>query len=133
MRSVDQLGENGDLTGRFAAEPFCYLTTVGRRSGRDHTIEIWFAAEGRTLYLISGGGARSDWVRNLVAQPEARVAVGGWSLHVRARLPLVEPPEERERAVRLLHAKYGRRESSLESWLRDAFIVALDVVSERPA
>jgi hypothetical protein len=28
------------------AEPFCYLTTVGRVSGRPHTIEIWFALDG---------------------------------------------------------------------------------------
>ncbi len=52
--------------------PFCYLTTAGRVSGRPHTIEIWFALQGRTLFLLSGGGDRSDWVRNLRRDPAAR-------------------------------------------------------------
>lgn len=38
------------------SEQYCYLTTTGRRSGRDHTIEIWFSATESALYLISGGG-----------------------------------------------------------------------------
>lgn len=44
-----------------------YLTTTGRVSGRPHEIEIWFASagDGRALYLLSGGGERSDWVRNI--------------------------------------------------------------------
>ena len=32
---------------------FCYLTTTGRVSGRQHTIEIWFALEGKILYMYS--------------------------------------------------------------------------------
>jgi deazaflavin-dependent oxidoreductase (nitroreductase family) len=58
------------------SEEYCYLTTVGRRTGRPHTIELWFAARGDTLYLISGGGDRSDWVRNLQADGAAIVRVG---------------------------------------------------------
>ena len=44
---------------------FCYLVTMGRVTGRPHEIEIWSAADGDTLYLLAGAGARSDWVRNL--------------------------------------------------------------------
>ena len=49
------------------AERNGYLTTTGRLSGRPHEIEIWFAAaeDGRTIYLLSGGGERADWVRNI--------------------------------------------------------------------
>jgi hypothetical protein len=36
-----------------AGEDFCYLTTTGRVTGRPHTIEIWFALEGGTLYTLS--------------------------------------------------------------------------------
>ena len=35
---------------------FCYLTTVGRKSGLARTIEIWFGRERDTVYLLSGGG-----------------------------------------------------------------------------
>ncbi|MBK9970646.1 MAG: hypothetical protein IPP16_07885 [Acidimicrobiaceae bacterium] len=39
----------------------CYLTTVGRRTGRSHEVEIWFGVVGDTLYLISGNGPGADW------------------------------------------------------------------------
>ena len=58
---------------RWAGEPFLYLTTVGRRTGRPHRIEIWFAAHEGRLYLLSGGRERADWVRNLQANPRVRL------------------------------------------------------------
>ncbi len=36
-------------------EQFCYLTTTGRKTGRPHTIEIWFGFANDTFYLLSGG------------------------------------------------------------------------------
>src|SRR6186713_3406091 len=39
----------------WAATPFAYLTTTGRRTGQPHRIEIWFAAEQGSIYLLSGG------------------------------------------------------------------------------
>ena len=46
-----------------AGEAYCYLTTTGRVTGEPHTIEIWFGMpeDGRAVYLLSGGGDRSDW------------------------------------------------------------------------
>lgn len=106
----------------------CDLTTTGRRSGHEHTIEIWFASEGASLYLISGGANRSDWVRNLQADPSCTVHVADLRFPATARLPLSDG-DERDRAVTLLHGKYGDQvSSSAEVWRRDAWIVALDRV-----
>ena len=55
---------------------YCYLTTTGRRSGEPHRIEIWFALADGTVYLLSGGGERSDWVKNLMASPEVVLEIG---------------------------------------------------------
>jgi deazaflavin-dependent oxidoreductase (nitroreductase family) len=111
-------------------EQFCYLTTTGRSSGRPHTIEIWFARQGGTLYLLSGGGARSDWVRNLQRQPRVTVRIGrrdGRQLPGRGRV--VEPgsPEDRL-ARRLVHQKYqpGYR-GDLSRWRDSALPVAVDL------
>jgi len=49
---------------RLAGEDFAYLTTTGRKSGRPHRIEIWFAIENGAIYMLSGGGESADWVRN---------------------------------------------------------------------
>src|SRR5215210_5290508 len=62
-----------------AEEDFCYLTTTGRVTGRPHEIEIWFSLvpESQTLYMLSGGGDRSDWVKNLRRNPEVMVRIAG--------------------------------------------------------
>jgi deazaflavin-dependent oxidoreductase (nitroreductase family) len=70
-----------------AEEDFCYLTTRGRVTGRPHEIEIWFALipEAQTLYMLSGGGDRSDWVKNLRRNPQVTVRIAGKRFSGRAR------------------------------------------------
>jgi deazaflavin-dependent oxidoreductase (nitroreductase family) len=112
------------------SRPFCYLTTTGRVTGRAHTIEIWFALQGRTMYLLSGGGRRSDWVRNLLRHPEVTVRLGRRDA---AELPgharLVEPgSDEDERARRLVAGKYQPTYGGdLSGWRRSALPVAVDL------
>ena len=60
-----------------ADDDYCYLTTTGRRTGNPHRIEIWYAAAPGVLYLLAGGGRRSDWVQNLVAEPRVLVEIDG--------------------------------------------------------
>ena len=110
--------------------PFCYLTTIGRVSGRPHTVEIWFALDGRTLYLLSGGGDRSDWVRNLRRHPEVTVRLGrrdAPQLPGRAR-PVDPGSDEDELARRLVTGKYQPTYGGdLSSWRRSALPVAVDL------
>ncbi len=58
------------------AADYCYITTTGRVTGKPHTIEIWFGLEGRTLYVLAGGGQRADFVRNAMKQPNVTVRIG---------------------------------------------------------
>jgi deazaflavin-dependent oxidoreductase (nitroreductase family) len=111
---------------RFADEQYCYLTTRGRRSGRPHRIEIWFAIHEATLYMLSGGRERSDWVRNLQAEPAVGVELGGTCFRGRARV--VSDPAEDERARALVHGKYARTYAGdLSRWRRAALPVAVDL------
>ena len=105
---------------------FCYVTTVGRRTGRPHTVEIWYAREGDTVYVISERAERADWVRNAVAHPVVGVRLGNESWTATARL--VSGAEEKERAGRLVAARYqGWLEGeSLPTWLAGALPVALE-------
>jgi deazaflavin-dependent oxidoreductase (nitroreductase family) len=105
--------------------PFCYLTTRGRRSGRPHRIEIWFARGSGVAYLLSGGGDRSDWVRNLVAEPAVTIEIGGVVHGARARI--VTDPDEDATARRLVLEKYrARGEGELSEWGRTSLPVAVD-------
>ena len=113
---------------RLAGEDFAYLTTTGRRTGRPHTIEIWFAIENGRLYFLSGGRDRADWVRNIRHSAAVRVRVGSRTIAARARV--VEPDAEEDgRARQLLDAKYmGWREGKrLSSWARQSLPVAVDL------
>ena len=115
---------------------FAYLTTTGRRTGQLHTIEIWYGEHEGTVYLLSGGGDRSDWVRNLGATPRVRVRLGG-SRALRADAEgtryatarLVDDPSEDALARRLLASKYqGWREGRpLSEWARTSLPIALDL------
>ena len=111
---------------RLADEDFCYLTTVGRKTGKPHTIEIWFARENGKLYILSGGGESADWVRNLRKTPAVRVRIGSRSVAAKARA--LTASEEGGLARRLLDEKYmgwseGKR---LSSWARNALPVAIE-------
>jgi deazaflavin-dependent oxidoreductase (nitroreductase family) len=121
------IGAVADALDDIPDKAFCYVTTVGRRTGRPHRIEIWFGARGRTLYLLSGGGDRSDWVRNLRQQPGCSVDVGARTHRARARFDM--PADEEHAARRLLAAKYqGWVEGNpLSSWAATALVVALDL------
>jgi deazaflavin-dependent oxidoreductase (nitroreductase family) len=106
------------------------LTTVGRVSGRPHTIEIWFAQHGSTLYLLSGGGTRSDWVRNLTRTAEVLVRVGADEYTGTARI--VTAPQEDRLARDAVHDKYAARYfGDLTSWRETALPVAVDLDPSR--
>jgi deazaflavin-dependent oxidoreductase (nitroreductase family) len=104
---------------------FAYLTTTGRRTGAPHRIEIWFALEGETVYLLSGAGDRSDWVRNLMVSPAVTLAIGDVQRTTRARV-VEAGTDEDALARRLLVAKYGPRDrSDLSEWGRTSQPVAI--------
>jgi len=124
--------------GQFADLDFCYLTTTGRVTGRPHTIEIWFALNGQTLYMLSGGGTNADWVKNLLRTPAVTVRIQ--TTHIAGRGWVVEDAEEDALARRIVVAKYQPRDSDdLSEWGRTALPVALilrlscSLISHRPA
>jgi len=112
---------------RLASEDFCYLTTVGRKTGRPHTIEIWFARENGNLYVLSGGGESADWLRNLRKTPAVRVRIGSRTVAAKARE--VTEPQEDALARRLLDEKYmgWKTGKHLSSWARNALPVAIEL------
>jgi deazaflavin-dependent oxidoreductase (nitroreductase family) len=113
-----------DRWSELEAEAYCYLTTVGRRTTRPHTIEIWFVLRRPTLYMLSGGGSGSDWVRNLIETPGVSVRIGRELFSGTARL--VTEPGEDQIARELLFAKYrASYEGDLSTWRDRALPIAV--------
>lgn len=80
------------------------LTTRGRRTGRPHTVTVWFGVDDRGRLFVSSVRDR-DWVRNLIANPEVDVTVRG----VKRRMVAVpvESEEDRRLVAELWRRKYG--------------------------
>jgi len=117
--------EPGDLD-------FGYLTTTGRISGRSHEIEIWFALQDRTAYLLSGDRDTSDWVRNLIVSPEVTFRIGDVIRATTARV-VEAGTDEDALARRLLVEKYMTRDpDDLREWGRTALPVAIAWEPESP-
>ena len=104
---------------------FGYLTTTGRISGRAHEVEIWFAMHDRSVYLLSGGRDRSDWVQNLIVAPDVVFRIGDVTRSTTARVVDVGTDED-ALARRLLVQKYTTRDpDDLGEWGRTALPIAI--------
>ena len=116
-----------NLLSLLAKEDYCYLTTTGRVSGQPREIEIWFMLQGSTLYMLSGGGDRSNWVKNLRKTPVVSVRIARHTFPGVARE--VADAAEDSMARRLLTAKYqGWREGSeMSEWGKTAKPIAVDL------
>jgi deazaflavin-dependent oxidoreductase (nitroreductase family) len=114
------------LSKELAALDFCYITTTGRTTAKPHRIEIWFAADRDrdTIYMMSGGRDRADWVRNMVAAPRCTVEIGDTSFVGYARV--IDGTSEDEIARTLVHDKYARGDD-LASWRATALPIAIDL------
>jgi deazaflavin-dependent oxidoreductase (nitroreductase family) len=123
----DERESLGHRMEALAGEEYAYLTTTGRITGQPHEIEIWFAAHNQRLYLLSGGGERSDWVKNLRQESAVMLRLGGTTL--RGRAQIIPPGSEDALARRLLAAKYEhwREGQPLSDWARTAKPVVIEV------
>jgi deazaflavin-dependent oxidoreductase (nitroreductase family) len=120
MTSLDQL----------AGEQYCYLTTTGRVTGKPHTIEIWFALDSATLYMLSGGGSKSDWVRNIRRYPTVSLSIGGRSFEGEGRVLSPDDPND-QLARRLLFEKYsGSYSGDLTSWRDSALPLVVELADD---
>jgi deazaflavin-dependent oxidoreductase (nitroreductase family) len=105
-------------------EPFAYLTTIGRQTGRPHRIEIWFAVADGHMYLLAGGRERSDWVRNLQANAHVTVELGGKTHAGVARILQGGTPED-QHARALLVGKY-QAGGNLDEWGRTSLPIVVE-------
>jgi hypothetical protein len=89
------------------------LVTAGRRSSRPHSVKVWFAYDGESLWLRTDRHA--DWLRNLDRDPRATVRVGAREIAVR-REPVADEQTALRALIELWRAKYG------QEWVADWYV-----------
>jgi deazaflavin-dependent oxidoreductase (nitroreductase family) len=122
------------------------LTTVGRKSGQPRRAVVDVLkhdAESGAYYVASAYGGRSDWYRNLEANPAVEVQVRGRRFSARAvTLPTDEAEEmlldfwRRHRVYvstmfRLIGLKAGTEEEAREA-VRELKVVAIRSAASQP-
>jgi len=120
------------LLASLAKEEYCYLTTIGRVTGKPHEIEIWFGLHDNSLYLMAGNRDKSDWVKNLLKNPSATVRIAKHTFT--GTVHLVTDKQEDTKARYMLAEKYQEWEEgrTLSQWARTALPVALDLGISSP-
>jgi deazaflavin-dependent oxidoreductase (nitroreductase family) len=96
----------GRLMAKVAQAPVLLLTTTGRKSGQERTAPVCYLRDGERLAVIgsnAGNPTPPAWALNLLANPEAEVAVRKQRHPVTAR---VAEGDEREDLWRRMNQLY---------------------------
>jgi deazaflavin-dependent oxidoreductase (nitroreductase family) len=98
------------------AGEFLYLTTIGRTTGAERSIEIWFVERDGRYYVVAELREQAGWVKNLTKDPRVMFSVGTRSARssvvarTAASARIVRGDDDRELITAieaLMDAKYG--------------------------
>ena len=115
-----------DLTS-VASRKYIHLTTSGRKTGKSHTVELWFAVSGDRIYL-SHEGEETDWMKNIKKTKRVRFDISGRKFIGNARL-LEDHTEEAWTAKVALYEKYYGKAAKevIEDWFSLSKLVAVEL------
>jgi deazaflavin-dependent oxidoreductase (nitroreductase family) len=84
------------------------ITTVGRKTGDEITLPVWFVRQDGTLYLLPVAGSGSNWYKNVRKAGSVQIAARGAERALPAT-PITDPDRVAE-VVKAFRAKYGDRD-----------------------
>ncbi len=114
MKSIESVQKN----------QYIYLTTKGRKTGKPHTVQVWFAYGDGKLYL-SHEGAYTDWMKNLEKNEIVSGKIGDVNFEAKAKI--VGEGTSREQGKKALYEKYYKPASKavIDDWFSLSTIVEL--------
>lgn len=108
------------------AEQFIYLTTIGRKSGRSFTKELWFAIGDDKIYL-SHEGESTNWMKNIAKNRHVHVKIGSVNFEANGRILGEAYDPSRELGKKLLYEKYYGPASKevIDDWFELSTVIEL--------
>ncbi len=88
--------------------PYLNLTTKGKKTGLNRTVELWFAFKDDRLYFLAH--ENSHWWKNAAQNPEVEVEVSEIAFQGKAKLV----PDKLAHIFNLFRKKYG--DSQIDKW-----------------
>lgn len=109
---------------RVAHQQHIYLTTTGRWTGNPHTVELWFAIEGDSIYL-SHEGRYTDWMKNIAKDDEIEFRIG--HLHFKGRARTIQDKVTFDLGKHALYRKYFGKasEAVIDDWFSLSTIIEI--------
>lgn len=98
-------------------EIFLYLTTIGRKTGNPHKIEIWFVEHEDCYFLCSEYPKKSDWIKNSLKMPQVSFYIAEKGQEVSAQKGRTSVVED-EAIIVLLKQKFDAK----YNWSNGLFI-----------
>ena len=92
-----------------------YLTTTGRRTGRPHTVELWYRRLGDVVWFVTDEPDRCDWLANARAHPDVTVRLHDETYDGVARFDLDDTEARRALAARYQGCTEGQPMSTWAS------------------
>jgi hypothetical protein len=84
------------------------ITVIGRKSGREISLPVWFIRENNKIYLLPVKGSDTNWYKNVLKKPTMQISAGGIKVPVEAK-PITDVAKVKEIADKF-RAKYGAGE-----------------------
>ena len=97
------------------------ITTIGRKTGKERRIEIWFHNMDGRFYITGRPGRKRDWYQNMVAHPQ-------FTFHLKERVtadlpatarPITDASERRAWFERYL----TNSDNDVEAWIVESPLV----------
>ncbi len=112
------------------AKQYIHLTTQGRKTGKPHTVELWFAFAGGKIYL-SHEGDYTDWMKNVTKHWRVTVKIDSLSFDAAARI--LKEGSSRELGKKELYEKYYKSASKevIDDWFSLSTVIELTPLEAR--
>jgi len=106
------------------SEKYIYLTTKGRKTGKTHMVELWFALADGKVYL-SHEGEHTDWMKNALKNEKVGVRIG--SVNFATARVAQEGSSSREQGKKVLYEKYygPTSQEKLDDWFSLSTLIEL--------
>ena len=110
-----------------ADEKYIYLTTKGRKTGKPHKVELWFAVAGEKIYL-SHEGAYTDYMKNILADNRVGFKIGKTQFRGKARI--IESGDAFQTGKHALYLKYYGKadEDTINDWFSESRIIEISII-----
>lgn len=111
---------------KVSSAKFIHLTTIGRRTGKSHTVELWFALKDRKVYL-SHEGKETDWMRNIKKNHRVSFEIAGRRFTGKARYLRGATSEAWTGKVALYEKYYGKATREvIEDWFSLSRLIVIE-------